>query len=316
MLILVGSYQSVAFSSHHQNLISIRRSSLKLFSSTSDIIHESQPFTRRNLLQSGIAVMGVLMTASPSLAAVTESVTKDQKILVLGGTGLVGSEVCKILTQLQIPFIATSRDGRENTIALDFTPGSSSSSQESVEKQIQALAKGCTAVISTVGAIGTPYDNVVNAASGLAAQASKAAGVNRFVYVSVSPQVRDSTKDLHLLDSYMQGKIFSEDAIKSSFDSSSYTIVQPTFIYGGNQFGINPPRVNEQYGSLVETLLSSGPFRTLAQITPGLISVALQPPISAHAVAGACVAGALGLTRERKVVLETYDAINDASKLI
>ena len=280
------------------------------------IMSESETFTRRGLLQSGIISMGlILTTSSPSLAAVTESIKAGQKILVLGGTGLVGSEVCKILAQLKIPYIATSRDGRNHTVALDFTP-ESVQSPNSIATRIQALAEGCTAVISTVGSIGTPNDELVNAASGIVAQASKAVGVKRFVYVSVSPQVKDSTKDLHILDSYMKGKASSEDSIKKAFDSSGYTIIQPTFIYGGSLFAINPPRVNEQYGSLVEGLLSSGPFRTLANVTPGLVSVALQPPISAHAVAGACVAGALGVSSENKLILNSYDAISDASKLI
>ena len=48
-----------------------------------------------------------------------------------------------------------------------------------------------------------------------------------------------------------------------------------------------------QYGSLIEELLSLGLFKTLADLTPGLIKVALRPPSSVDAVADACVSAAL-----------------------
>ena len=48
-----------------------------------------------------------------------------------------------------------------------------------------------------------------------------------------------------------------------------------------------------QYGSLIEELLSLGLFKALADLTPGLIKVALRPPSSVDAVADACVSAAL-----------------------
>jgi len=95
-------------------------------------------------------------------------------------------------------------------------------------------------------------------------------------------------------------------------------IVQPTFIYGGETFGINPPRVATGYGRVVEGILSAGPFQALASVAPGLIGVALDPPVNVDTVAAACVAGALGdgvLTPDHNlsVELDTYEKIQSAA---
>ena len=257
-----------------------------------------------------LATSSLLLQPTPSVAA--EDYSKA-KVLVLGGTGFVGSQICKQLQSLGVKYIATSRDGRDGTKALDFT-----NSAINVSTEIENLASGCTAVISCIGAIGTPNDEVVNAGTGLAAIGAKTAGVQNFVYISVAPEVRDSAKGVSFLEKYMNGKQFSENSIKSSF--ASYTIIEPTFIYGGDKFAINPPRVADGYGQLIESVLSSGPFRAAASISPGIIGVALEPPVKVSAVAGAAVSGALGVAQSNmgssQVTLDTYDKINDASKMI
>ena len=48
------------------------------------------------------------------------------------------------------------------------------------------------------------------------------------------------------------------------------------------------------YGSGVDRLLSFGLIETIADAAPGLIKVALRPPVSVDAVAGACASAALG----------------------
>ncbi len=253
-----------------------------------------------------LAASSLLLQPSPSNAA-GEDYSKA-KVLVLGGSGFVGSQVCNQLQSLGIEYIATSRDGRDGTKALDFT-----NSAINISTEVENLAKGCTAVISCIGAIGTPADDIVNAGTGLAALGAKAAGVQNFVYVSVAPEVRDSAKGISFLEKYMTGKTFSEDTIKSS-TFGSYTLIEPTFIYGGDKFALNPPRVADFYGKIVEAVLSSGPFRAAASVSPGIIGVALEPPVKVGAVAGAAVSGALGLVPSN--ALDTYDKINEASKLI
>lgn len=71
---------------------------------------------------------------------------------------------------------------------------------------------------------------------------------------------------------YFKGKKRAEEAIAASFPSAG-VIIKPTFIYGGNSFGLTPPRVSDGYGAGIDALLSSGPLRALAGISPGLIKV-------------------------------------------
>jgi len=273
----------------------------------------------RSALLAGAAV---LSSPSHSVAAATAVPNNSNRVLVLGGTGFVGSRVVASLKSLDgVEVVSTSRDGRDGTVNLDF----SKLEAAEVSKKVQQLCskEKCTAVISCVGAIGTADDKLVNAGTGLAAIGAKAAGVTRFVYVSVAPEVRGAAKGLSFLDDYMTGKASSEDAIRENFgnDSSAsgisgYTLLEPTFIYGGDIFQVNPPRVAAGYGKLVEGLLSSGPFRAAASISPGIIGVALEPPVRVEAVADAAVAGALGITISSETVLDTYDKIVDASKLL
>lgn len=76
-------------------------------------------------------------------------------------------------------------------------------------------------------------------------------------------------------------------------DVKKLCLIKPTFIYGGTEFGLLPPRVNFEYGSGVEELLFLPPFKALADITPGLIKVALRPPVCVDSVAAACAKAAL-----------------------
>lgn len=142
-------------------------------------------------------------------------------------------------------------------------------------------------------------------------------GVKHFSYISVAPEVREFAKGFDFLDNYMAGKAYSESSIERAFGSGegSFTLIEPTFIYGGDKFALNPPRVASGYGQIIEGLLSSPPFRAATNIAPeGILKIALEPPVSASSVAKAAVAGALG--KSTVSVIDTYDKIVDASKLI
>lgn len=266
---------------------------------------KSSPSSRRNFLTFIPTLAVPLVISQVSLAddeGATTATTKD-KILVLGGTGFVGSQVVQILRDMDIDTVATSRNGRDGTIALDFT-------QDNVEQKVEQLAAGCTAVISCVGAIGTENDLAVNAGTGVAAQAAKAAGVKRFVYITVAPEVKEFARDVDFLKDYMAGKTFSRDAVLAAFDLQA-TLIEPTFIYGGGSFELNPPRVSQDYGRFIEAILASSPIRNIERLlSPGIIKIALEPPIPVQDVANAAVAGALGRTLP---ILDSYDKIKQAS---
>jgi len=273
-----------------------------------------ESLSRRDLFGS-IAATSLTLTsvilsttiASPVLAAAEDGTVA--KVLVLGGTGFVGTKVVAALRDLGVSTVATSRDGRDGTVALDF------STALNVKETVQKLAQGCTAVVSCVGTIGTENDELVNGATALAAAGAKAAGVQRFVYITVAPEVKDFAKNVDFLAGYMRGKTSSRNAVLANFPGTSSTLIEPTFIYGGGSFEINPPRVASFYGKLIEGLLSSSPIRAATNIAPaGIIKIALEPPVPVEAVANAAVAGALG--KGAPSILDTYDKIKQAATLV
>jgi len=275
---------------------------------------------RREALRATVASTLSLATLFPSTTSTKlvefahavegeKKAAKSAKVLVLGGTGFVGSRVVQRLKDMGVDVTATSRDGRDGTVALDIT-------SDTIADQVKKLSQqGYSAVISCVGSIGTDRDEAVNAGTGLAAMGAKSAGVDRFVYITVAPEVKEFAKGIDFLKGYMDGKTFSRDAVLKSFGTDKATLIEPTFIYGGGSFELNPPRVASFYGKFIEGILSSSPIRSVDRImSPGFIKIALEPPVSVEAVADAAVAGALGLTS--LPALDTYDKIKEASKLL
>lgn len=167
-----------------------------------------------------------------------------------------------------------------------------------------------------MGAIGTNDDEMINSGTGLVALICKQVGVSNFVYITVAPEVKDVAQNIAFLQPYMNGKSFSRQTILSTFPNTSSTLIEPTFIYGGDQFSINPPRVAGFYGSFIENILSSPVVRAVeGAVPPGIVKIALEPPVSADAVANAAVAGALGQLSIN--ILDSHDKINSAaSKLM
>jgi hypothetical protein len=287
----------------------VRRCKTALFSSTMNSEDDSNVFvvSRRGFVASAGSLTTFLVQHVPAAQA-DDNAANNDKVLVLGGTGFVGSQVVQKLRDLGVAVVATSRTGRDNTEEFDVTKGA-----DYVNQRMKKLASECTAVISCIGSIGTPDDEAVNSGTGLAATAAKAAGVSRFVYITVAPEVKEFAKDIDFLKPYMDGKSFSRTNVLNTFGDQAF-FIEPTFIYGGGSFELSPPRVAAFYGKFIEELLSSSPVRSVERLlSPGLIKIALEPPVPVEAVASAAVAGALG---KAPTVLDTYDKIKEAAELV
>jgi len=312
----VDSSRSSSSSSSNNQIDQSRRS---IVSSAAALVAFTTAFTNRLLpVNAEEAKEGEASTttAKPEEDSTTNSTTITttidvQKVLVLGATGFVGSRVTQQLKNRGLEVVGTSRDGRDGTYPLDVTD-----TKKVINKEVETLCSGCQVVISCIGSIGSPDDKTVNAASALAALGALDANVRRFVFIGVAPEVREASKDLTSLNlgDYMEGKAFSEKFISNNFGLSekgrSFMVIEPTFIFGGDSFQVNPPRVEEGYGKFVETVLSNGIFRTAAEVAPGILGVALEPPVNVNDVAGAAVAGALGYSES---ILDTHDKIVAAS---
>ena len=245
----------------------------------------------------------VLFSSATSSDDEEDNLLHDKpSILVLGGNGFLGSAVSSRLDVLGISYVAPSHD------ELDIT-----ASDAELKMADICLKNACTSVISTVGSINTPDDEIINAANGKAAVGARMGGASKFVFIGNDESVRELSQSIPFLKGYAAGKEEAEAKICETFGPSDYCIVQPTFIYGGDDFGINPPRIASSVGQIADQLLGLYPVQALADALPGVLGVALSPPVSRERVASAAVNAALGLNGD-KVTLSGTDIVSVASK--
>ena len=228
------------------------------------------------------------------LRVVASASASGQKIAVLGGTGFVGSRVVDVLSKAGADVFSVSKSGGgPGGVALDLSdPASSGALAEALQ--------GVDAVVSCVGfnpfggdeAMSLAVNGDANAA---AAAAAAKAGAKRFVYVSVASVVAEVLGDANLMTGYFEGKKRAEDAVERAFpESNAKLIVKPSFVYGGDAFGVNPPRVTQQYGEILTKLLGASLVKKVAEKSPGPIKLTLAEPVAVDDVARACAAGAIG----------------------
>jgi len=183
-------------------------------------------------------------------------------------------------------------------------------------EKLQEAIGAPDAVVSCVGAIGFGQQALLlgnGIANVEATAAAKVVGAKRMAYVSVGSEVAASKGWLPgFFGAYFEGKQTAEEAMAAEFGENA-CIIKPSFIYGGDDFGLLPPRVSGWYGSFIEELLSQAAFVKGAEVLPGLLGVALRPPVNVDAVAAACVAHALGECSETE--LDGTAAINAVAAL-
>jgi uncharacterized protein YbjT (DUF2867 family) len=112
------------------------------------------------MLRSFLLLLATTCHAYVASSAVTH------KILVLGSSGFLGQQIVQQLDQLGVEYVAAGRN------MVDLT------AENAVEK-VAELAKGCDAVISTVGSLGGSDDEGVNAANGQAGRQAGRSGTLR-----------------------------------------------------------------------------------------------------------------------------------------
>lgn len=238
------------------------------------------------------------------------------RVTVLGGTGYVGSRVCEKLVSKGHDVTSVSKSGSKpdgawadkvTFVANDLTRGP----REGLEAAVGA-PDVCVSCVGTVGFDGRGLEVGNGVANVRAAEALAKTALQRYVYVSVASEVAAAKGWLpDYLGFYFAAKGDAEKAVADAVGEANAYFVKPSFIYGGDSFGLFPPRVASGYGSAIEELLSGGVFTTLADVLPGLLGVAFRPPVSVDAVAEAVVRQALGECSEN--ALDGTVAINAAA---
>ncbi|KAH7668719.1 putative oxidoreductase protein [Dioscorea alata] len=154
---------------------------------------------------------------------------EPEKIVVLGGSGFVGTAICKVAVSEGFKVVSLSRSGR---------PSSSDSWVDQVtwvegdvfHARWDEVLVGAAAVVSTLGGFGNEEQmkKINGDANILAVNAAKDYGVPKFIMISV----HDYNLPSFLLSSgYFTGKRKAESEVLAKYPSSG-VVLRPGFIYG------------------------------------------------------------------------------------
>ncbi|KAJ8763799.1 hypothetical protein K2173_003581 [Erythroxylum novogranatense] len=208
----------------------------------------------------------------------------EEKLLVLGGSGFVGTHVCKEALNRGVSVASLSRSGR--SLIRDSWANRMTWHQGNLlspDSWKEAL-DGVTAVISCVGGFGSPsYMYKINGTANInAIRAASVKGVKRFVYISAA----DFGMANYLLQGYYDGKRAAETELLTKFPYGG-VILRPGFIYGTRRVGsLKIPL--EVIGSPLEMLLQHA--KPLSQLP--LVGPLFTPPVNVNSVAKVAVRAA------------------------
>lgn len=209
------------------------------------------------------------------------------KLLVLGGSGFVGSHICKEALNRGLSVASLSRSGK-------------SSIQEPWANNVQwhqgdllsgnswkEALNGVTSIVSCVGGFGSnSYMYKINGTANITAiRAAAEKGVKRFVYISAA----DSGVINYFLQGYYDGKRAAETELFVRYPYG-HVILRPGFIYGNRRVGSMEVPLGV-IGSPLEMILQQA--KPLSQIP--LVGPLLTPPVNVTAVAKVAVRAAIDL---------------------
>ncbi|KAI3976813.1 hypothetical protein MKX01_008671 [Papaver californicum] len=207
-----------------------------------------------------------------------------EKLLVLGGNGFVGSNICKEALDRGLSVSSLSRSGRSN-VNESWANNVVWHKGDLLEPDIiKDILKDVTSVISCVGAFGSNsyMYKICGTANINAIRAASELGVKRFVYISAA----DLGVANYLMQGYYKGKRAAETELLTRFPYAG-VILRPGFIHGTRKVGgVKLPL--GLIGSPLEMVLQHA--KPLSRVP--LVGPLLTPPVSVNAVARVAVRAA------------------------
>lgn len=214
------------------------------------------------------------------------NVTKPSphKLLVLGGSGFVGSHVCKEALDKGLVVSSLNRSGKPslNEPWADKVIWNQGNLLEPAS--LKDAMDNVSAVVSCVGGFGSnSFMYKINGTANInAIRAAAEKGVKRFVYVSAA----DFGLVNYLLQGYYEGKRASEAELLSKFTYGG-VILRPGFIHGTRRVGSVKIPLG-LVGSPMQMVLQN--IKPLTRLP--LIGPLLTPPVSAASVGKVAVRAA------------------------
>ncbi|XP_026381006.1 uncharacterized protein At1g32220, chloroplastic-like [Papaver somniferum] len=207
-----------------------------------------------------------------------------EKLLVLGGNGFVGSNICKEALDRGLSVSSLSRSGRSN-VNESWANNVVWHKGDLLEPDsLKDILKNVTSVISCVGAFGSnSYMYKISGTANInAIRAASELGVKRFVYISAA----DLGVANYLMQGYYEGKRAAETELLTRFPYAG-VILRPGFIHGTRKVGSVKLPLG-LIGSPLEMVLQHA--KPLSRVP--LVGPLLTPPVSVNAVARVAVRAA------------------------
>ncbi|KAL6863820.1 hypothetical protein ACP4OV_016723 [Aristida adscensionis] len=206
------------------------------------------------------------------------------KLLVLGGSGFVGSHVCKEALDRGFAVSSVNRSGKPS-IGESWTDKVIWNQGDLLEPaSFKDAMDGVSAVVSCVGAFGSnSFMYKVNGTGNInAIRAAAEKGVKRFVYVSAA----DFGLVSYMLKGYYEGKRAAETELLSKFTYGG-VILRPGFMHGTRRVGNLKIPLGLVGSPLQMVLQNAKPLTRLPLVGP-----LLTPPVSVTSVAKVAVRAA------------------------
>ncbi|XP_042011995.1 uncharacterized protein At1g32220, chloroplastic-like isoform X2 [Salvia splendens] len=209
----------------------------------------------------------------------------DDQVVVLGGSGFVGSAICKAAVSKGIEVISLSRSGR---------PSYSDAWVDQVTwltgdvfyANWDEVLPGATTVVSTLGGFGSEeqMQRINGEANIVAVNTAKEFGIPKFILISVHDY---NLPSFLLSNGYFNGKRKAESEVLSKYPASGI-VFRPGFIYGKRKVdGLEIPL--DLIGEPVEKLLNAVQNFTRPLNSLPASDLLLAPPVSVDDVAFAVV---------------------------
>ncbi|GMQ04242.1 hypothetical protein CsSME_00049727 [Camellia sinensis var. sinensis] len=248
----------------------------------------SSPFPFRHNTRFGVkcsyAEAGVKEDSNSGTIDVVADV-KTERVVVLGGSGFVGSAICKAAVSKGIEAISLSRSGRPSYSSSWVDQVTWMSGDVFYANWDEVLA-GATAVVSTLGGFGSEeqMQRINGEANVVAVTAAKDFAIPKFILISV----HDYNLPSFLLSSgYFTGKRKAESEVLSKYPTSG-VVLRPGFIYGKRRVdGFEIP-LDLIGGPLERFLQATENFTKPLSSLPGS-DLLLAPPVSVDDVAFAVI---------------------------
>lgn len=210
---------------------------------------------------------------------------KTERVVVLGGSGFVGSAICKAAVSKGIEVVSLSRSGQP-TYPGSWVDQVTWASGDVFYANWDEVFVGATAVVSTLGGFGSEeqMQRINGEANVVAVNAAKDFGVPKFVLISV----HDYNLPPFLLSSgYFTGKRKAESEVLSKYPNAG-VVLRPGFIYGKRRIdGIEIPL--DFIGEPLERILQAVENFTKPLSSLPASDIFLAPPVSVDDVALAVI---------------------------